>query len=72
MLIKKPARFIFFTNIVAPYRVALFNELEELRQGTNFDFEVFFMRKTESNRQWDVDLKAITFKYRIGNQSNPR
>ena len=59
--------FIFFTNIVAPYRVILFNELEELRKDTDFDFEVFFMRKTESNRQWEINLSDLNFKYRIGN-----
>lgn len=57
----------FFTNIIPPYRIFLFNELEKSRQNTNFDFEVFFMRKTESNREWAIDLLDIKFKYLIGN-----
>lgn len=58
---------IFLTNIVAPYRVVLFNELEAVRCDLPFDFQVFFMRITESNRKWDIDLNELTFKYRIGN-----
>ena len=58
---------IFFTNIIAPYRVFLFNELESIRKGTGFDFEVFFMRETESNREWKVEQSTIEFKYEVGN-----
>lgn len=58
---------IFFTNIIAPYRVNLFNNLEELRKGTRFDFEVYFMRRTESNRNWTINLDNLRFKYKIGN-----
>lgn len=60
---------IFFTNIPAPYRITLFNDLERLRIASNrqFDFEVLFMRITESNRQWIVDTNEFAFKYRIGN-----
>lgn len=57
---------IFFTNIVAPYRIALFNDLEIIRQGSKFDFEVYFMRVTEEDRNWDVNLGDLTFKYKIG------
>lgn len=38
-----------------------------MREGTNFDFEVFFMRETESNRSWNIDLNDLKFKYKIGN-----
>ena len=58
---------IFFTNIIAPYRVNLFNNLEELRKGTRFDFEVYFMRRTESNRNWTINMEDLNFKYKIGN-----
>ena len=59
---------IFFTNIPAPYRVALFNDLEKIRliHNRNFDFEVLFMRITESNRQWEVNLSGFKFKFQIG------
>ena len=58
---------IFFTNIISPYRVALFNELEIVRSNYDFTFEVFFMRKTESNRKWIVNLNDLHFKYVVGN-----
>jgi len=57
---------IFFTNIIAPYRVNLFNKLKELSLETRFDFEVYFMRLTESNRDWEIKLEDLKFKYKIG------
>jgi len=57
---------VFFTNIIAPYRVSLFNNLENLRKETGFDFEVYFMRLTESNRNWEINLNDLKFKYEIG------
>lgn len=61
-------KIIFFTNIVAPYRVFLFNKLEEIRlKDSSFDFEVYFMRITESDRNWNVKLYDLKFKYLIGN-----
>ncbi|SHG73573.1 Glycosyltransferase involved in cell wall bisynthesis [Chryseobacterium arachidis] len=63
----KNKKVYFFTNIIPPYRVYFYNKLEEVRKGTNFDFEVFFMRETESNRNWNIDLKDLQFKYKIGN-----
>lgn len=68
--IKQHTRFkkvIFFTNIVAPYRVFLFNKLEEIRINTIFDFEVYFMRMSESNRNWNVNLENLNFKFSVGN-----
>ncbi len=58
---------IFFTNIIAPYRVNLFNNLEKISQGTRFNFEVYFMRRTESNRDWIVNPEDLKFKHKIGN-----
>jgi len=58
---------IFFTNIIAPYRVFLFNELEKVSKENSFDFEVYFMRETESNRDWNIDKNNIRFKYKVGN-----
>ena len=60
-------KIIFFTNIVAPYRVELFNAIKKNSEGTDFDFEVFFMRDTEHNRTWKIDFSSIKFKYTIGN-----
>ncbi len=62
-------KIIFFTNIVAPYRVSFFNDLENYKHSFKgqFDFEVFFMRLSEVDRHWNVDLSIINFKYTIGN-----
>ena len=53
---------IFIQNIVAPYRLAMFNALQE----AGFPFEVYFMGKTEPNRFWNVDLRKIKFPYWLG------
>ena len=63
----KNKKVYFFTNIIPPYRIFFYNLLEQKSRDTNFDFEVFFMNETESNRNWNIDLKDIKFKYRIGN-----
>ncbi len=60
-------KIIFFTNIVAPYRIFLFNKLEEVKaKESSFEFEVYFMRMTEADRDWDVNLDDLKFKYSIG------
>lgn len=53
---------IFIQNIIAPYRLVMFNALRE----TGFPFEVYFMGKTEPNRSWTVDLGKIKFPYWLG------
>ena len=55
------SKYIFLQNIVSPYRVSFFNELNE----TSFDFEVLYMSKTESGRDWDVPEDSIKFNYYI-------
>ncbi len=67
MPLSKNKKIIFLTNIVAPYRVFLFNTLEEIRTSSSFDFEVYFMRMTEADRNWDVKLSDLQFKYLVGN-----
>jgi glycosyltransferase involved in cell wall biosynthesis len=67
MSLSNTKKVIFFTNIVAPYRVSLFNKLEEIRKNHPlFDFEVYFMRKTEADRNWEIKLDSLIFKYLIG------
>ena len=56
----------FFTNIPAPYRIDMFNRLQELSGKENFSFEVLFMRKTEYERSWNVNLNSINFDHKIG------
>lgn len=64
----KEKKVIFFTNIPSPYRVALFNDLETIRVIYNkkFNFEVLFMRITESNRQWETNINDFKFKFKVG------
>lgn len=66
---KFPKKIIFFTNIVPPYRVSFFNLMEQIRlkNPNNYDFEVYFMRKSERGRNWNVDLDELKFKFTIGN-----
>lgn len=52
-------KFVFLTNIPAPYRVAFYNALA--RHGLNF--EVLYMRHTEADRSWSVDRSAM--KHRV-------
>lgn len=54
-------KYIFLQNIVAPYRIAMFNELEEQQ----FNFELLYMRMSENDRSWSIDLSTIKYKYFI-------
>jgi glycosyltransferase involved in cell wall biosynthesis len=62
---------IFLQNIIAPYRVSLFNDLEEtiqkLELNDQFTFFVYIMRITETNRNWSIDRKGFKFNYYIDN-----
>ncbi len=48
-------------NIIAPYKVALFNELSKLI----LNFEVIFVAEKEKRRDWVIDYKAIRFQYTV-------
>ncbi len=54
-------KYIFLTNIPAPYRVSLYNEL--YRRG--LDFEVYYMRRTEGDRSWRVDESKMRHPFYI-------
>lgn len=54
-------RYIFLTNIPTPYRTSFYNELNKL----DFNFEVYYMRKTEGDRNWDVDLSKLKHRFYI-------
>jgi len=56
-----PKKYIFLTNIPAPYRVAMYNELH--RQG--LDFEVYYMRRTERDRSWRIDESKMRHPFYI-------
>jgi glycosyltransferase involved in cell wall biosynthesis len=51
-------RVVYWDNIPAPYAVERYNTLA--RRGT-FDFSVWFARRTDPGRSWDVDESAWQF-----------
>ena len=57
-------KILFFTNIIAPYRVGLFNKLDEYFYG---NIKFFFDKKTELNRKWMIDEDDLKFSYEIRN-----
>jgi len=54
-------KIIIVHNIIAPYKVALFNELSKLIPN----FEVIFVAEKEKRRDWEIDYKAIEFQYTV-------
>ncbi|WP_313304613.1 glycosyltransferase [Empedobacter sp.] len=57
-------KYIFIQNILTPYRISFFNELEK----KGFDFEVYYMREKEDDRDWIIDYKKIKYKYFLDNK----
>lgn len=56
-------RVALVTEVVAPYRIPVFNELSELLSG---DLHVFFTQWNEGlGRDWDVRRDAIQFEYTV-------
>lgn len=58
---KKKPYVVYWNNIPAPYMVDRFNALA--RRGT-VDLEVWFSRRSESDRSWEVDERTWRFRYR--------
>ena len=54
-------KFIFLTNIPTPYRTSFYNELCKY----DFDFEVYYMRNTEADRNWKINLQDFKHDYII-------
>jgi glycosyltransferase involved in cell wall biosynthesis len=54
-------KYIFITNIPAPYRITFYNKLQE----GGLEFEVLYMREREADRQWLVDKNAMRHSYYI-------
>ena len=52
---------IIIHNIIAPYKVSLFNELTKLIPN----MEVIFIAEKEKRRDWNIDYTAITFPYTL-------
>ena len=57
-------KIIFITNIISPYRIHFFNELEKFK---NVLIKVLYIAKTEINRQWDIRTDEINYDYEIIN-----
>lgn len=56
-------RLAIITEIIAPYRVPVFNKLAK---DPNIDLHVIFLAETDTTRyQWRVDREAINFSYEI-------
>ncbi len=57
-------KILYFTNILAPYRIGLFNKLNEIFNG---DIKFYFDGKTEINRKWKIPEAELKFRYEINN-----
>jgi len=55
-------KILLITNIIAPYRITMFNDINKQIKD---DFCVWFMSRTEPNRQWKIDYKKINFPYEV-------
>lgn len=56
---------VFFNNIVAPYRIPLFNKIAKLLAENGISTKVVFLSEKESVRQWNIDYREINFDYEI-------
>lgn len=55
------SRYLFLTNIPTPYRNSFYNELARY----DFEFKVFYMRKTEGDRSWNIDITDLKHDFYI-------
>lgn len=55
-------RAAILTDIIAPYRIPVFNRLAEY---DDLDLEVFFLAENSSLRNWRVEKERIRFKYEV-------
>lgn len=53
---------ILITNIISPYRIPLFNYINQKR---DFDFKVVALAEKEKNREWILAKEKIKFDYQI-------
>ena len=57
----------FFLNILPPYRIGLYNKINEKLKGK---VKFFFDSHTEKNRKWNSFDESIKFEYEILNSPN--
>lgn len=55
-------RIALVTEVAAPYRIPVFNELSRLLSGR---LEVIFINESESRRDWRLDPDRVEFDYRV-------
>lgn len=55
-------RVAMFQEIIAPYRIPVFNEVHA---NANFEFKVFFLSKTQNERLWPIPQDEIHFPYEV-------
>lgn len=55
-------RVVLLTEIIAPYRIPVFNEVHK---RADFTFKVFFLRHTQGERHWPVYKNEIQFPYEV-------
>lgn len=55
----------FITNLIPPYRIFLFNKLNDLTKESELDFKVLVMSETENGRYWKLNKDELKFKYII-------
>lgn len=53
---------VLITNIISPYRIPVWNYINQKKE---FEFKIFFMKETEYNREWQIPLGEINFKYEV-------
>jgi glycosyltransferase involved in cell wall biosynthesis len=53
------------TNIPNPYRIPLFNEINDLFKENNYHLKVIFAAAGYSRRKFNLDLSACNFEYEI-------
>lgn len=53
------------TNIPAPYRIPLFNEIHSQLESRNIRFEVLFAALTYPRRKWKVDMTECQFRWKV-------
>lgn len=58
----KNHKVVVLTDIMAPYRIPVFNELAK---QTDFDFHVIFFAEMAGDRKWEVHKETMQFNYRI-------
>ncbi len=57
----KANKYIFIQNLIAPYRVSLFNALH----SAGLSFKVFYMRELEQDRTWEINKSEMRYNYLI-------